>query len=296
MTKTDSATMPHDANSTFDGRGPGRNLSGASSPNSLTQSVRAISDIVEGMRLWQVWGALGWLDIRQRYRRSKIGPFWLTISMGVTIGAIGIVYTGLFKADATKYLPHVATGFVVWGFISGLITDGCNAFIENQASIKQLRLPLSVYVFRVVWRNFIIFGHNFLIILIVALIFEIRPSWIALLALPGIAVLFLNGLLVGFLLGLLSTRFRDVPQIVVNAMQLAFFVTPIIWQPELLTDHQLVVILNPFFYAVEIVRAPLLGTSPSLLYWLTILTLTAALTAVALTMYARFRWRIPYWV
>ena len=96
-----------------------------------------------------MWGTLAWHDIRQRYRRSKIGPFWLTISMSVMIGAFGGLYAGLFRTDVAQYLPHVAVGFVVWGFVSGLTNDGCNAFIESQGSIKQVRLPLSVYVYRV---------------------------------------------------------------------------------------------------------------------------------------------------
>src|ERR1700676_2546120 len=134
--------------------------------------------------------------------------------MGVMIGAIGTLYGGLFKADAAKYIPNVAIGFVVWNFISGLVNDGCNAFISGQVSIKQVRMPLSVYAYRVVWRDLIIFGHNFLIVIVVALVFAIWPGWIALLAIPAVVLLCLNGFWAGLLLGLLSARFRDVPQIV----------------------------------------------------------------------------------
>lgn len=288
--------MLNDISPAFHRRGSDRGIGELSSAAALPQTARAISDLLEGIQLWHVWVALGWLDVRQRYRRSKIGPFWLTISMGVMVGAIGIVYAGLFKADAAQFLPHVAIGFVVWGFISGLVNEGCNAFIEAQASIKQLRLPLSVYVYRVAWRNLIIFGHNFVIILLVVLIFNIRAGWSALLAVPGIALLFMNGLWVGLLLGLLSARFRDVPQIVANVIQLIFFVTPIIWQPDSLSEHQFVLTFNPFFYAVEIVRGPLLGTAPPPVHWFIILALTLGSAAVALAMYARFRWRIPYWI
>lgn len=271
-------------------------LGGDSSQDPPSQVARAIADIVEGIRLWPLWSALGWLDIRQRYRRSKIGPFWLTISMGVMIGAIGNVYGNMFKAGASNYLPHVAIGFVVWGFISGLANDGCNAFIEAHASIKQLRLPLSVYVYRVGWRNFIIFGHNFLIILVVAFIYDIKPDWTTLLALPAVATLLIDGLVAGLLLGLLSARFRDIPQIVAAIMQLFFFLTPIIWQPDSLSSRQFVLRFNPFFYAVEIVRQPLLGALPPLFYWIVSLTLSFVFVIAALVMYACFRRRIPYWL
>jgi ABC-2 type transport system permease protein len=97
-------------------------------------------------------------------------------------------------------------------------------------------------------------------------------------------------------LGLLSARFRDVPQIVTNAMQVAFFLTPIIWLPELLPGRALVLTFNPFFHAVELVRAPLLGTAPPLRSWLAMLAATLAGSAVALAMYVRYRRRIAYWI
>ena len=260
------------------------------------QGVLALRDILDGGRLWYVWGALGWHDIRQRYRRSKLGPFWLTISLGVMIGALSGLYAGLFKVDGVRYLPHVAIGFVIWSFISGLINEGCNAFIDGQGSIKQVRLPMSVYVYRVVWRNMIILSHNFLIVVAVVLLFGIRPGWNVLLAIPAIGVLCLNGVWAGLLLGLVSARFRDVPLIIINAMQIAFFMTPIMWQPELLPSGALVVAFNPFFHAIEIVRAPLMGTAPPLLSWLAVFATMLAGTALAFILYVRYRCRITYWV
>ena len=157
-------------------------------------------------------------------------------------------------------------------------------------------LPLSVHVYRAVWRNLIIFGHNILIFVVVAVIFSIRPGWVGLLALPGLALLCLNGVWAGLLLGLVSARFRDVPQIVASVVQVAFFLTPIIWKPELLPDCALVLDLNPFFHFVELVRAPLLGRAPGLGSWLTVLGITLGGWLVTLAMYRRYRWRVAYWL
>ena len=261
-----------------------------------SQTALAIHDIIEGARLWYVWGTLGWQDIRQRYRRSKIGPFWMTISMSVMIGALGGLYSGLFNADIARYLPHVAIGFVIWGFLSTLINEGCTAFIDGQGSIKQVRLPLSVYVYRVVWRNLIIFGHNFLIIIVVIVAFAMPVGWTALLVVPAVLLLCLNGVWAGLLLGLLSTRFRDVPQIVTNAMQVVFFLTPIIWQPEFLPARARILTFNPFYHAIELVSAPLFGAAPPLRSWLAMLAVTFVGSAIALAMYSRYRCRIPYWI
>ena len=261
-----------------------------------SQTVLALADIVDGARAVYLWRMLGWQDVRQRYRRSKLGPFWLTISMGVLVTTLGVLYAALFKIDVADYLPFVAIGFIVWGLISGLINDGCAAFIGAQSIIKQVNLPLSIHVYRVVWRNCINFAHNFVIFIVVALAFAIWPGWIGLLALPGLALICLNGVWVGLLLGLVSARFRDVPQIMASIVQVAFFLTPIIWKPELLPDRALIITLNPFFHSLELVRAPLLGQAPEPISWIETLGITALGWLVTLLMYRRYRWRIVYWV
>ena len=265
-------------------------------PPAASTCSPALLDVVQGARAAHLWGALGWQDIRQRYRRSKLGPFWLTISMGVLVGALGVLYAGLFDIDVAVYLPFIAIGFVIWGLISGLITDGCTAFINAESIVKQVNLPLSVHVYRVVWRTVIIFAHNAVIFVVVALLFSIRPGWSGLLALPGMALLCVNGVWVGLLLGLLSARYRDVPQIVASFVQVTFFLTPIIWQPELLPGRALVLHLNPFFHFVELVRGPVLGRAPELVSWLAAAGVTIVGWLTTLALYCRYRWRIAYWL
>ena len=261
-----------------------------------SQGSQAIVDIVRGMRDYHLWGLLAWQDIRQRYRRSTIGPFWLTISMGALVGGLGMLYAGLFRVQVADYLPFVAAGFVLWGFVSGVINEGCTAFIDAAAIIKQMRLPLSVHVFRVVWRNLIIMAHNVVIYFVVAVVFSVWPGWTGLLAVPGLVLLALNGVWIGMLFGVLSARFRDVPQIAASVVQVAFFLTPIIWKPEQLPERALVLQLNPFFHALELVRAPLLGQVPGTISWITTLAVTGVGWVLTLVIYRRYRWRIAYWV
>ena len=266
----------------------------AQSPPS--QTVLALRDVVEGAGAFRLWGLLGWQDVRQRYRRSTLGPFWLTISMGALVGGLGVLYSGLFKMDVADYLPFVAAGLIVWGLVSGLITEGCSVFIEAEGAIKQVNLPLSIYVYRVVWRSIIIFAHNIIIYVAAAVLFSIHPGWVGFLALPGLVLLCLNGVWMGLLLGLMSARFRDVPQIVASVVQVTFFLTPIIWKPELLPDRAFMLDFNPFFHFVELVRGPALGQAPGLVSWLAVLGITLGGWLVTLLMYRRYRWRIAYWV
>ena len=95
-----------------------------------TQFRRAIADLWRGLHAWPLWGYLGYHEIRQRYRRSVLGPFWITISMGVMVLALGLLYGTIFKQPLKNYLPYVTTGFIVWGLLSSFITDGLKSFIK----------------------------------------------------------------------------------------------------------------------------------------------------------------------
>ncbi len=243
-----------------------------------------------------LWGLLAWQDIRSRYRRSKLGPLWLTLSMGLLVGLLGLLYGTLFKVDLVRYLPFLALGFVVWTLISNLTIEACRVFINAQSIITQMAMPLSVHVYRLVWRSLIIFAHNILIFVIIALALQIWPGWTGLLALPGLALLALNGVWVGLLLGLLSARFRDVPPIVESLMRIGFFVTPVMWMPEFLPQRAVLLELNPFFHCLEVVRAPLLGQSPALTSWLAVVGMTLAGWLATFLMYRRYRRYIAYWV
>jgi ABC-type polysaccharide/polyol phosphate export permease len=257
---------------------------------------RAIQDIREGLARWRLWGLMGWNDILLRYRRSMLGPFWLTISMGIMVAALGFLYGSLFKIPLETYLPFLTLGLLVWGLISGLITDGCTALSGAEGLIKEVRLPYSLHVFRMIWRNLIIFGHNIVVYLIVAAIFGIKPSLATLLVVPGLALVMLNAVSMGLLASIVCARFRDVPQIVSSLLQITFFMTPIIWQPELLKERHFLVDSNPFYHFVEIIRAPLLGQSVQLESWLYAGAVSLLGWLLALVFLGRYRRFIPYWV
>lgn len=265
-------------------------------PPTASQLRRATHDIVRGACAAHMWRSLGWQDIRLHYRRSILGPFWLTISMGLLVGMLSALYGVMFKVDIVRYTPFLALGFIVWTFISGVIADASRVFINAQSIITQTNLPLSIHVYRVVWRNFIILGHNALIFPVVAVLLPPPPSWTGLLAAPGLVLLYMNGIWTGLLLGLVSARFRDVPPIVESILRILFFITPVIWMPEFLPERIALLDWNPFFHFLEVVRAPLLGQPPALRSWLMVLGVTVGGSLLTFLMYVRYRRRLAYWV
>jgi lipopolysaccharide transport system permease protein len=261
-----------------------------------TRLQRAVRDLIEGLLAYQIWGRLGWQDIRQRYRRSLLGPFWITISAAAMIGGIGLLYSQLLHQDTKQYIPFLAVGLLVWFLIAALINEGCTAFIGAEQFIKQVKLPLTVHVWRLVWRNLIIFGHNILILFPVFAYYHRGIDATALYSLAGVLLVVINGFTLGIALGLICARFRDVPPIVASLVQLSFFLTPVMFQTQALGHQEWIAQVNPFFHFLQIVRAPLLGSGVPVDSWIYALAASLACGIVSLALFARYRARIAYWV
>jgi homopolymeric O-antigen transport system permease protein len=258
---------------------------------------QAAADIKSGALAWQSWGMLGWHDIRQRYRRSTLGPFWITITMGVSIGSIGLIFGTLFGQDLHYFLPFVAAGNIVWALLSSLLTDGCAAFVSSEPIIRQIKLPYSMHIFRVVWRNLIILAHNIWVFVATVILFAAWPNSATWLAIPGLVLIVINGSWVALILGLISARFRDIPLIITSMLQLLYLATPIIWLPDSMRGkHSYVYEYNPLYHMIELIRAPLLGHAPTLANWGVGIALALVGWALTYVLFARFRWRIPYWI
>ena len=256
----------------------------------------AAADFANAVALWPLWVRLGWHDILYRYRRSLLGPFWLTANTAITVVALGVVYAQILKMPVAELMPYVCISLLIWNFISSILHGAGEIFSGAESYIKQVRLPYLLYVFRFVWSRSIIFIHDFPIFVVLIVYFGIAPGAIALAAIPAFLLLLVNGALVSASLGLASARFRDIPRIVTSLAQIIFLITPILWMPEMLGSHIYLAYGNPFFHLIELVRRPLLGSLPAAeTVWVS-LSVTALNLAVAITLFARYRSRIAYWL
>jgi lipopolysaccharide transport system permease protein len=242
---------------------------------------------------------LGWHDVKQAYRRSSLGPFWLTLGMAIQISAMGLVFGLIFKVQLDEYLPFLAISIIFWGLISTVISDGCTTFSSSEAMIKQLTLPHSHYVIRTVWKNIVIAAHNLAIVPIIFLLFWKLPAWPLIALVPGLTILVVNLTWVVLLLGMICARFRDTPQIVNSLLTIAFYITPVMWYPKLIGNTEiahLLLGLNPLYHWIQIVRLPILGEWPTLENWALALLSAGTGWLVAMVTYRKYRQMIAYWV
>jgi ABC-type polysaccharide/polyol phosphate export permease len=258
------------------------------------------SDLTEGVRRHRLWFTLGWNDIRARYRRTVLGPFWTVLSTATLVGALGFVNAVLWKIPISTYLPFFCAGYISWLLFITIVNESCSSIIASESIVKVVRVPYSVFVFRVLTRNLMVFGHNLTVFVLVALIFGVPLTKYTLLLPLGVALAVVNYAWVGMLLAVICARFRDVIQLIANMSTVLFFVTPIFWQPAQLdavpAARFVLADANFAYHLVEVIRAPLLGQAPdplSFIYLAGAAVLGLLLTSLVLR---PFYDRIAYWL
>ncbi|MCM2252931.1 MAG: ABC transporter permease [Ramlibacter sp.] len=254
-------------------------------------------DVLESARLWRLWAHLGWGDIRKQYRRSFLGPMWISLNTAIFIVVFGLIGAQLFSMPVDTYVPYFCAGHVIFTFFSSLINEGCQTYIASDAFLKQTPYPKMAFVLRVVWRNLIMLAHNLPIVLAVlwwaGLVSGVLLGWF----IVGLALSAATATLVVALLGAVAARFRDVPMIVGSVMQIAFFVTPVMWLPQQLTERaRLVVLFNPLAAFLELLRAPILGQAPRSAALVFAVATLVVLALLYLAVYLKVRRRIVYWL
>jgi len=264
----------------------------------MSQNLKlALLDLSEGIRSWRIWFMLAWQDIRLRYRRSQLGPFWITISMAITIYSMGFLYGHLFKMDLLEYFPFLSAGMLAWALISTTINESSNAFIEAAGYLRQVKLPYIVFVLRVVVRNLIIFAHNIVAIIPVIIFCHVPFGFQIFGIILGLVILALNGVVYGVILAMLGARFRDIAQVITSLLQVIFFLTPVMWmQRNLPEKFYFIVKLNPFALFLDLIRSPLMGVWPNAYTYLVTLGILLVGVVLMLMLFSRSRHRIVYWL
>jgi ABC-2 type transport system permease protein len=258
-----------------------------------------MKELFESLKFVRLVKLLTYLDFKRKYRRSFIGPFWTTISTGLTVGAIALVFGRSIMGEDMNYLLYVVIGMIVWSYISIVIAESNDVLLLNESIIKQMKIPFYVFTMRLMSRNFLLMLHNLILILICYIIspFELRFAQVE--SLVGFFFLTVNLFFISSTIGIISSRFRDVGQLVTNGLPLFFYATPIIWSVNSIdTDAGIGALLkfNPLFYFFDVIRSPLMGKDVNLFSYAVIFTCTIINIFFSILLYSRYKNKVAYWL
>ncbi|MBV8827827.1 MAG: ABC transporter permease [Hyphomicrobiales bacterium] len=254
-------------------------------------------DLIDGARQWRLCHLLATADMRRRFARSKLGQIWIMLSSAIYISAIGVVWSQLWHQPPREILPYVAVGMMAWQLISSIINESTTALQTSSNYFLNQYTSTSAIVYAVIYRNTFIFVLNMVFPLLICIALGVQFTAYALLSILGAVLLIITCIWMAFVVAILCARFRDIVQIVSSVIQIVFFLTPILWKPELLPPESRVIVdWNPFAVLISIVRDPLLGRPVPLKFWLASCLLAFGGLLVTLPFFGRYRRRVVYWL
>ena len=256
---------------------------------------RCRADIAPFVTRHVTWRALAAGDIRSKYRRTLLGPWWITATNAITALIMGLVAGRFLGADMKTYLPHFMISMTIWNFISSSLNEACSTMINAGGMIKAVDMPLAIHVMRMVHRNLIIFLHNIAVIPFIWLVYPWPIGFQSLLAPIGLLIVYVFVVSGSMVISMICVRYRDVPPVMASILQLLFFVSPIIWVPTQIKGGDLIVSLNPIAYLLAVTRDPIMSVSPHLLSWVGAIGFVALATIAMAYVYTRYRSRVVYW-
>lgn len=259
--------------------------------------IRGLMDIAGGFQRTGLATRLALLEVRRRYKRTKIGPFWTTLSMALFVFSLGFVFSLLWNLELSTYLPYLVTGFLAWMPFSSFVVESASTFTSNEPVFRQVNMPYFTFVLSAIIRNFVIFLHHSVVYVIICIVFHVDFSAATPLVVVGLALLFINGMWISMLVALACSRYRDIQPLLANLLNIVLWVTPIFWpKQQMLERAGFLVHFNVVHHMVDLVRSPLLGTFPEPeSYVVSIVTAILGWT-VTIVVFSKHRRNIIYWL
>lgn len=255
-----------------------------------------LHDIAEAVRALPLVFYLAWSDLQARYRRSALGPWWLTLGTAAGTAGLGLVWSELFKLERAVFVPALTAGLIMWQLLSGCIVEATTTYWRQGTLIRNVRIPLTLYPMQMVVKHALNFLHVLPVFVAVVLIFDVPVNRNTLLVIPCLVLIFANLLWISMLFSMLGARFRDLEYLLAAAMPILMFLSPVFYRPSYLPISGTLIWLNPFSHFIELVRYPLLGTIPPAHVVTTNLVFLAVGSAATLALFNAKRDRIAYWV
>jgi ABC-type polysaccharide/polyol phosphate export permease len=260
--------------------------------------MNSVKELFRALGAWDVWWAIAVDDVVARYRRTALGPLWIVLAQAAFIIGLYLLHRSLYAGgeNQAQYLLFLSASMPVWALISNLLLDGSTSLLRAKGFIESYPLPMPIYVIRSTVAGLILFLHMLLVFIVVMGVTRTAPSVNMLLALPGLAIVMAFGLGITLLLAPLSARYRDLSPALSAGMNLMFVLSPVFWVPNAVQKTQVLLLANPFYHLLEVVRGPLSGQPLDPLNWIAASGIAAASLVIGFVAFVRLRPTISYWL
>ena len=257
--------------------------------------------ILDSILKFRVWFFLGNQEIKARYKRSIIGPLWITLGTLFVLVVIGPVYSIILGQNSDQYIVYLSSGLIYWILFASTLNSCCQSLINSASIIASRNVPPLIFVLKDIYRELIIFLHNFPLIMIVYFynIFYLDNEIIYI----NFILIFISLVLTIFflfclcsLIAILCLRYRDLISLITNLVTILFFLTPVIWSPGLIGKNFDWLEFNIANKLLKIFRDPILGYNIDLSLYLEVLLYDVGLLIVLILVVRKVKNKLVFWI
>lgn len=237
-------------------------LPGRFNPSSTGSDVFAALDrLAENRSLLGLWLRY---NIEARYSQTILGILWIVLLPLSTAGVLALAFSQILRVGYdVPFVSFFFTALVFWGLFNNSIFNSMQALISRMGLINQVNFPREVIILVVIGEALVDLMFTFIALVIINALNGISPNiqWIYLPSLLLILVMFTLGLM--FILSTMAVFVRDVPQLVSVALQLLFYLTPILYPVSAIPESfRFIVLINPIGLVLQAFRDVLIYARP----------------------------------
>jgi lipopolysaccharide transport system permease protein len=180
-------------------------------------------------------------DLKARYKNSLLGIGWSLFNPLLMMLVFTLVYTVMLgQNNSADYPAFILAGLLPWNFFSAAVMAGTSSIVSSSHLIKKVYFPREVLPLSVLMSNLVNFLIALPVYVILALLLGVHfTPWVLLLPIViGVQITFTLG--ISFILSAANVFYRDVQQIMEVIILAWFFVTPVIWDVQLLPVTRLI--------------------------------------------------------
>lgn len=257
---------------------------------------KAAQDLYQGLLKWRIWTHLARNDLITRYRRSWLGAGWVLISFTAFVVAKILVFGTISTKNLAFFSTYVASGYMIFKFLSAVVVDGANSLTAAEGWIKGENLPLSIYVYRSILRNAIVASYTLPPVILICLYSQTYTLSLLFSIVPVMLIYFVNAVWISVFLGIICARYRDISHLIIMGMSLLYFLTPVLWVKPDTGTLALIATYNPLTYYIDILRAPMFENSIPVFSWYVVGAMTLFGIVLMMTSLGHLRQKLIYWL
>ena len=203
--------------------------------------------------------------IKLKYRRSYLGVIWTLIEPLLTMIVLTIVFGTLLGNTDPTFPVFILCGRLMFSMFQNGTLSAMRSISSNAGMLKKVYVPKYIFPLSSVIYNYVIFLLSLIVLIVVAIVLGVFPTWKTLIAIIPLINIFLFTLGIGLILSTYAVFFRDLEYLWNVALMLIMYISAIFYQPARMLESQYAILIkyNPLFCIIDNFRSAIFSISYS---------------------------------